>query len=52
MNLHVAKCVLVNHRLNSRRDRLPWFPASLYRSKLEIMPVAENWFLRPFRARA
>ncbi|WP_420338392.1 hypothetical protein [Roseibium sp.] len=35
MIVQVAKTLLVNHRQDYNRDRLPWLPARLYRSLRE-----------------
>lgn len=32
MIVQVAKTILINHRQDYNRDRLPWLPARLYRS--------------------
>ncbi len=31
MNVHIARTILVNHRQDFNRDRLPWLPQKLYR---------------------
>ncbi len=31
MNVHIAKCLIVDHRQDYSRDRLPWLPSKFYR---------------------
>jgi hypothetical protein len=39
MNVHIAKCLIVDHRQDYSRDRLPWLPARLYRLFREARPA-------------
>ncbi len=36
MNVHIARTMLVNHRQDYNRDRLPWLPGKLYRFLSEV----------------
>lgn len=36
MNVHIARAMLVNHRQDYSRDRLPWLPGKLYRLLAEV----------------
>ncbi|MEP0233667.1 hypothetical protein [Roseibium sp.] len=36
MNVHTARTLLVNHRQDFNRDRLPWLPQKLYRFLSEV----------------
>ena len=36
MNVHIARAMLVNHRQDYNRDRLPWLPGKLYRLLAEV----------------
>ncbi len=38
MTVHVARTILVKHRQDYNRDRLPWLPNGLYRSWREASP--------------
>ena len=31
MNVYTARALIIDHRLDYNRDRLPWLPSSLYR---------------------
>lgn len=31
MNVHIARAMLLDHRQDYNRDRLPWLPQTLYR---------------------
>ena len=42
MNVHTAKLMLVKHRQDYNRDRLPWLPARLYRSWREASPSVQE----------
>ncbi|MFD1694936.1 hypothetical protein [Roseibium aestuarii] len=39
MNVFVARTLLVRHRQDFNRDRLPWLPGSLYRLLSEVKKV-------------
>lgn len=38
MTVHVARTILVKHRQDYNRDRLPWLPKGLYRTWREASP--------------
>lgn len=42
MNVYTAKFILVQHRQDFNRDRLPWLPARLYRSFREALPNTQE----------
>ncbi len=39
MTLMTAKTMLLRHRQDYNRDRLPWLPAALYRSFWDARPA-------------
>ncbi len=41
MIVQVAKTILINHRQDYNRDRLPWLPARLYRSFREARKATQ-----------
>lgn len=42
MNVQIARILLVRHRQDYNRDRLPWLPARLYRSWREAKPAKQE----------
>ena len=39
MNVHIAKCLIVDHRQDYSRDRLRWLPSRLYRLFRDAKPA-------------
>jgi hypothetical protein len=42
MNVHIARCLIVDHRQDYNRDRLPWLPSRLYRLWREVAPTGRQ----------
>lgn len=42
MIVQVARSILIQHRQDYNRDRLPWLPSRLYRSWREALPSKQE----------